>query len=305
MRLFFRAMFQCAGFLLALSAIALADHSKAEPGTTVDAIIQLDKKPALTVQLSKPVDALEDPPLSISVTQESHLSAEDSRNLTLLWKTVIGRNPVIQYGLKQLATPPELRYAHSSLMARTISGLLNGASLVPYMMGADQYASGATAIGTQLVDRALQQSQKVDPSKLPSDTELVELSGIVQSLQNSLVESYFQYKNSLTSYIQMERLEGKLADPHRNSMDAHDIVGQLALKHLQQTASHQKWLARQTAKRHYLVLERLVGVDGIKQLRFEENQTKALGSETIENHSPALPSVSPTESDLRGDPDAS
>jgi hypothetical protein len=233
-------------------------------------VVELEDKPDNKYQLSRPVEAMETPsPLKGHIINDSQLEKEDLANLSTLWKTIIDRNPVIQYGLKQLATPPELRYAHSSIMTRTVGGLLSGASLVPYMMGADQLTAGATMLSTQLVDRAMQQSQRIDPSDLPSDTELVELSGIVQSLQKKLVENYFQYKSSLVTYVQLGHLMDRLKRQYHRAVDSNNTLEQLSIRHMYQNTRHQQFVARETAKRHYLVLERMVGTQGMQQLRFD------------------------------------
>lgn len=250
--------------------------------TSVNDIIELDTKPTQSYELSAPIVTL-DPKNDLKLSQDSTLSAEDTRNLDMLWQSVIQKNPVIQFGLKQLATPPELRYAHASIMSRTVSGLLSGAAMVPYMMGAGQLTAGATTVGSQLVDRAMTQSQKIDPRYLPSDTELVELSGMVQTLQKSLVENYFLYKNALISYVHLQQ-EIDLLGRQRQQQQDGNWSGDIMLFELSQSASEKQLLAKQASKRHYLVLERLVGVDVMRKLQFTESMRtvrEALPSETI------------------------
>ena len=223
--------------------------------------IQLEEHPSNHVTFSPKVQAI-DERFSPHVADTGQ---EDTRNLSALWQMILAKNPIIQYGLKQLATPPELRYAHASAMSRTVSGLLSGASMLPYAMGADQYTAGATMMSSNLVEHARVESKKIDPNKLPSDTELVELAGIVQSLQRTMVESYFHYKTSLASWSQQEQLKNQLQTmPVSGASDQHLWHDYLVM----QTNEH-ALLAEQEAKRYYLNLERLVGPSGMRTLHFE------------------------------------
>ncbi len=255
--------------------LALAVFSTVSPAhalTSFDDIVELDKTPENTriqekIQLSKPIETL-NAPLQAHIKSATGSTAEDLRNLDLLWQSVISKNPVIQYGLKQLATPPELREVHSSILSRTVGGLLSGASLLPYMFGADPYTVGASAIGANMVDRAMVNSKKIDPSQLPSDTELVELASFVQSLQKALVSNYFDYKNCLRTMVQMNQVTDRLETSITTTKTEADPVRQIALEHQKQSALAQARAAKQGAIRHYIALERLVGKDNMKQLRF-------------------------------------
>ncbi len=256
------------GMLLFCLLVSLAaqpvDAAKPKPLSDVQKTAATGK-----YKLTPKVDKLEKSVTTEMQTPVDALSPEDSENLNMLWQTVIARNPVIQYGLKQLATPPELRYAQSSIMSRTVAGLLSGAAMLPFVMGADQYTSGATMMGANLVDRAMTQSQKVDPSQLPSDTELVELSGVIQTLQKSLVEHYFQYKGSLSAAVQLADKEGLYDKNYRRAKQTPTAVDDLwSLKQLEDIR-HQQLVARQSARQSFLVLERLVGTEGMRKLRFD------------------------------------
>ena len=61
----------------------------------------------------------------------------DSKDLELLWKGTVENNQVIEFALKKLATPESQRRIHSSLMAKTLSAIISGASFVPSLMGAN------------------------------------------------------------------------------------------------------------------------------------------------------------------------
>lgn len=255
-----------------LFSLAVATSMLTAPvlaATGVNDIIELDKprqKPH--VELSLPMEKMQTPIIHGSLSAERQVSLEDVRNLETLWKAILARNPVIQFSLKQLATPPELRFAHASMMSKTVSGLLSGVSMLPMAIGAGGYASGTSMVGAEMMDRAVRQSKKIDPSQLPSDTELVQLSSTVQALQSSLVSNYFDYKTGLLGILQQRDHLAVLA-----AQDSQNPAAEPALVLWRQAARMDadaaELEARQTAERHFLALERLVGADGMAKLRFD------------------------------------
>ena len=61
----------------------------------------------------------------------------DLKDLELLWKGTVENNQVIEFALKKLATPESQRRIHSSLMAKTLSAIVAGASFVPSLVGSN------------------------------------------------------------------------------------------------------------------------------------------------------------------------
>ncbi len=248
---------------LSLFAVGIAAQT-AWAVTPVQEIIRLDKPEAPKYELTEP-DPIPEASLKAHLSHTDLVAApEDKENLDRLWQGVIQRNPVIQYSLKQLATPPELRYGHNSLMSRTLSGLLNGAAMLPYTLGADQYTAGASVMGANLIDRAMAQSKQIDPNQLPSDTELVQLSGVVQSLQEQVLRNYQDYKDSLMTLSQ----QPMQTVPTKNSLGF--TVNSLWTLVNQQEVEYTNLLTRHTADRAALSLERLVGPETMKQVVFKE-----------------------------------
>ena len=62
---------------------------------------------------------------------------KDIEDIENLWKGTVENNQVIGFALKKLATPESQRRIHSSLMAKTLSAVVAGASFAPSLMGAD------------------------------------------------------------------------------------------------------------------------------------------------------------------------
>ena len=61
----------------------------------------------------------------------------DIKDVERLWQGTVENNQVIEFALKKLATPESQRRIHSSLMAKTLSAVVSGASFVPSLMGAN------------------------------------------------------------------------------------------------------------------------------------------------------------------------
>ncbi len=237
--------------------------------TTPVALTPFQGKPA-AYHLSKPVEALETPPLRARIdnpAEGGNLSPEDAENLKTLWKAVLDRNPVIQFSLKQLSTPPELRYAHNAALSRSLGALLTGASFLPYAMGANAYAASASNVGANLVDRAVQKTQRVDPALLPSDTDLVTLSDLVQSLQRRLVSHYFEYKNALV--LSWQRDQQARAILARDGQTDPRTLEALLLNDTTRQLQAESQSALDVAHLHYLALERLAGAKGLADLHFD------------------------------------
>jgi hypothetical protein len=294
----FNAKLIVASFLLLLPVGMTVSFAATTPDqSALNEVIQLDKQPASPKLLPQPpLPQLPDPPLQGHISDTvpspgtaspaSVLSPEDTQNIASLWKLAIAKNPVIQYGLKELSTPPELRYAHASVMSRVIGGMLAGASILPYLLGGGQYEAGATSIGANMVDRAMTESQKIDPDKLPSDTELVQLSGIIQSIQRSLAENYLQYKSDLMVYAHLTEVLATLNTPTTASSAKMDPFKKIWAQEQALSMQEQLLETSNDAKQHFLLLERLVGVEGVKNLRFGE-QTNTAQTEKAEKQEKA------------------
>ena len=73
---------------------------------------------------------------------------KDLEDIEKLWDATVNNNQVISFALKKLATPESQRRIHSSLMSKTLSAMVAGASFAPMMMGQNYMVqSGAFAAG--------------------------------------------------------------------------------------------------------------------------------------------------------------
>lgn len=201
---------------------------------------------------------------------------KDVEDIEKLWKGTVENNKVIGFALKKLATPESQRRIHSSLMAKTLSAIISGSSFVPCFMGADpSVTTGAFAAG-RLAQSLL--NKKTTPQEIPlTDTELIELAGLVEDLQDKIIDAYYNYKNSLS---QVKETRQKLLLYHKNysaALESGDVLDISISSSLYDAMTIQEYTSMQSAKKYHLELQRLAGRKVVANLNlYQYNFNSAL-----------------------------
>ena len=99
------------------------------------------------------------------ISRQKDKDLEDIENL---WKGTVENNQVIGFALKKLSTPESQRRIHSSLMAKTLSAVVTGASFVPSLMGAN-YGIQTSAFSAGRLAQGL-----INRKNIPQETPLTE-----------------------------------------------------------------------------------------------------------------------------------
>ena len=121
---------------------------------------------------------------------------KDLEDIDMLWKATVVNNNIIKFAMKKLSVPPNQQRYHSSILAKSVSALVNGASFIPAMFGADYMIQSASYATGRLANNYLAKAN--NPKEIPlTDTELIELAGMIESLQDQIINSYYNYKMSL------------------------------------------------------------------------------------------------------------
>ena len=121
---------------------------------------------------------------------------KDLEDIDMLWKATVETNNIIKFAMKKLSVPPNQQRYHSSILAKSVSALVNGASFIPAMFGADYMIQSASYATGRLANNYLAKAN--NPKEIPlTDTELIELAGMIESLQDQIINSYYNYKMSL------------------------------------------------------------------------------------------------------------
>ena len=201
---------------------------------------------------------------------------KDLEDIDNLWKGTVENNQVIGFALKKLATPESQRRIHSSLMAKTLSAIISGAALAPSLVGADyllqsgSYATGR--IAQNLINR------KNIPQEVPlTDTELIELAGLVESLQDKIIDAYYNYKNSLTQLKEIRSREMLYNKNYVKAMDDEDFLEIAVSSALYKDMEIEEYKYMQQSKKYHLELQRLAGKKVVDKLNlYQYNYNTAL-----------------------------
>ena len=207
------------------------------------------------------------------VKRQKEKDLEDIENL---WKGTVENNRVIGFALKKLSTPESQRRIHSSLMAKTLSAIVAGSSFLPYAMGSDyMVATGAFAAG-RLAQNLI--NRKNIPQEIPlTDTELIELAGLVENLQDRIINAYYNYKNSLIMLKETRSRQLLYSKNYAKAMDEEDFLEIAISSSLYDNVVIEEFYYMQTAKKYHLELQRLAGKKVVDKLNlYQYNYNAAL-----------------------------
>lgn len=200
-------------------------------------------------------------------SQKSH----DVKDLELLWQGTVENNQVIEFALKKLATPESQRRIHSSLMAKTLSAIVSGASFVPSLIGANPAIQTSAFSAGRLAQGLI--NRKNVPQETPlTDTELIELASMIEELQDTLVSSYYNYKNTLT---QLKMVRSKMILYSKNyskALSGKDIMEISISTALYDSMRLKEYELEQSAKKYHIQLQRLAGkkaVDALEMYQYD------------------------------------
>lgn len=189
----------------------------------------------------------------------------DIKDLELLWKGTVENNQVIEFALKKLATPESQRRIHSSLMAKTLSAIVSGASFIPTLTGANYGVQTAAFSAGRLAQGLL--NKKNLPKETPlTDTELIELAGMVESLQDSLISSYYNYKNTLSLLKDARSKMLLYSKNYSNAIDSKDILEIAIWSSRYDSMRLREFNLEQAAKKYHVQLQRLAGKKAVDAL---------------------------------------
>ena len=194
-----------------------------------------------------------------SVMQEiiSKQKEKDLEDIEALWKGTVDNNQVIGFALKKLATPESQRRIHASLMSKTLSALVAGASFAPMMMGGDYLMQTSAFAAGRLAQNLI-------------------------NLQDRIINAYYNYKSSLT---QLKETRSRLLLYNKNyskAMDEDDLLEITISSSLYDNMQMEEEYYLQQAKKYRLELQRLAGkkvVDSLNMYQYNPNTTLYKGKE--------------------------
>lgn len=198
---------------------------------------------------------------------------KDLEDIEALWKGTVDNNQVIGFALKKLATPESQRRIHASLMSKTLSALVAGASFAPAMMGGDYLVQTSAFAAGRLAQNLI--NKKNVPSEVPlTDTEMIELAGLIENLQDRIINSYYNYKGALN---QLKETRSRLLLYNKNysrAMEEDDLLEITISSSLYDDMTIEEFYYLQQAKKYHMELQRLAGkkvVDSLNLYQYDTN----------------------------------
>ena len=190
---------------------------------------------------------------------------KDLADLEILWKGTIENNKVIEFALQKLATPESQRRIHASLMSKTLSAVISGASLVPSLVGSNYGIQTASYSAGRLAQSLL--NRKNVPQEVPlTDTEMIELAGLIENLQDMLVSTYYNYKNSLIMIKETRERILLYAKNYDKAQKKGDVLDLTISSTLYDNMVIQEFEQVQHAKKYHAALQRLAGKTAVDKL---------------------------------------
>ena len=261
--------------VMRIKAILLLAAFFASPVFAAD-IVTLDEQPAPRIKYSRQVEKLEGnlfidskEEAQILVNKQQQTDVEDIENL---WNATVDKNPIIKFSLKKLSIPEEQRRIHSSFMAKSLSALISGASMLPSFMGANYGVQSASYAGARLANNFLNKTNidKLKNSPL-TDTEVIALATLIEELQDDIVVAYYGYKGSL---IKLKEIRSQLLLANHNystALKTNDALEITVASALWDEGKIQELEAVNEVKKHQIILQRLAGketVDNLKLIQY-------------------------------------
>lgn len=201
---------------------------------------------------------------------------KDMEDIDNLWKGTVENNQVIGFALKKLATPESQRRIHSSLMAKTLSAIVSGASLAPALVGADYMVQSGSYAAGRIAQNLL--NKKNIPQEIPlTDTELIELAGLVENLQDKIINAYYNYKGCLSQLKEIRSRELLYSRNYAKAMDEEDFLEISISSALYDDMQIEEAKYVQMSKKYHLELQRLAGNKVVENLNlYQYNYDSAL-----------------------------
>ena len=255
--------------LLILACIMPAIATEVQLGTVKKPKIEL---PEVNVDTKKSLVLSDEQIMQELVKLQKDKDLEDIENL---WKGTVENNQVIGFALKKLATPESQRRIHSSLMAKTLSAVVAGASFAPMLMGGNYMTQTAAFSAGRLAQNLI--NKKNVPTEIPlTDTELIELAGLVENLQDKIIEAYYNYKSNLSQLKETRSRMLLYNKNYTNALENEDILEIAISSALYDNMRIEEFYYMENSKRYHLELQRLAGkkvVDNLNLYQYNFNGT--------------------------------
>jgi len=191
---------------------------------------------------------------------------EEIKDIELLWRSTIDNNTLIKFTMNKLNTPESQRRLHSSLMAKSLSSLIYGASFIPMFTGSNAMIQSASFSAGRMANNFLNKEASAGQQAPITDTELIQLAGTIEELQEKIISSYYEYKSALNKLKDTRSRIILYNKNYSRALKNNSITELIVSSALYEDMQLQEYRQEQTAKKYYLSLERLAGKKAVDSL---------------------------------------
>ena len=191
---------------------------------------------------------------------------EEVKDIELLWNATINNNTLIKFTMNKLNTPESQRRLHSSIMAKSLSSLVYGASFIPMFTGSNAMVQSASFSAGRLANNFINKESATGQTAPITDTELIQLAGTIEELQEKIISTYYQYKGALNKLKDTRSRIILYNKNYSNALKNNSVTELVVSSALYEDMSLQEYKQEQEAKKLYLALERLAGKEAVDNL---------------------------------------
>ncbi len=191
---------------------------------------------------------------------------EEVKDIELLWHATIENNELIKFTMNKLNTPESQRRLHSSIMAKSLSSLIYGASFIPMFMGSNAMIQSASFSAGRLANNFLNKDASAGQQAPITDTELIQLAGTIEELQEKIISSYYEYKGALNKLKDTRSRIILYNKNYSKALQNNSVTELIVSSALYEDMQLQEYKQEQEAKKYYLSLERLAGKKAVDSL---------------------------------------
>lgn len=210
---------------------------------------------------------------------------EEVKDIELLWRATIDNNTLIKFTMNKLNTPESQRRLHSSLMAKGLSSLIYGASFIPMFTGANAMLQSASFSAGRLANNFINKEASAGQQAPITDTELIQLAGTIEELQEKIISSYYEYKGALNKLKDTRSRIILYNKNYSRALQNKSVTELVVSSALYEDMQLQEYKQEQEAKKCYLSLERLAGKKAVDSLILSQYALKnqLVNTEKISN----------------------
>ena len=210
---------------------------------------------------------------------------EEVKDIDTLWQATIDNNTLIKFTMNKLNTPESQRRLHSSIMAKGLSSLIYGASYIPMFMGQNALMQSASFSAGRLANNFLNKEASTNKSAPITDTELIQLAGTIEDLQEKIISSYYEYKGALNKLKDTRSRIILYNKNYSKALKDNSITELVVSSALYEEMQLQEYKQEQDAKKYYLALERLAGKKAVDSLILSQYALKnqLINTENLRN----------------------